>query len=186
MNVTDAVRRRRSIKTFTDRSLEREELEELLELVVLAPNHRMTEPWRFVVLGPEAKRRWGEIKGETRAGRVDDVQAAELVRRKTIESMSSLPGLVAVVQLLANDPEIREEDYATVYMGIQNLLLAAVERGLGTHVKTGAELEGAALRSALGVAEGERVVALVQIGEPAELPAEKPRAPAAARTNWLP
>ncbi len=186
MNVSDAVRRRRSIKRFTARPLDPEELAGLLELVVLAPNHRMTEPWRFVVLGPRAKRAWAEIKGESRAGRVDDAEVAEAIRRRTIEDIESLPGLIAFIQPLADAPDVREEDYATLYMGIQNLLLGAVDLGLGTHVKTGGELEGEGLREALGVGDGERVVALVQIGEPAELPAPKPRTAATHRTTWLP
>ena len=48
MDTLDAIRARRSVKDFTERPLAREELEALLELAALAPNHRMTEPWGFI------------------------------------------------------------------------------------------------------------------------------------------
>ncbi len=185
-SVPHAIQLRRSIKSFTSRAITREEIEELLGLALLAPNHRMTQPWEFIVLGPEARRAYGRIKGESRARKVDDPEAAEAVRRKTVAQMEALPAMVGFVQRLDADPEIREEDFATVYMGMQNVLLAAVERGLGTHVKTGKVLDAPETRGALGIREGERLVALVHLGEPQEIPDAKPREPVATRIRHLP
>ncbi|HEX2167011.1 MAG TPA: nitroreductase family protein, partial [Longimicrobiales bacterium] len=81
--------------------------------------------------------------------------------------------------------EIREEDYASVMMAVQNMSLAAADMGLGTHIKTGAVMEDPAARAAAGVAEGERIVAVVNVGEPEEVPSPKERAPASKFTNWL-
>ena len=47
MSLTDLLKRRRSIKKFTSRPVTRAEIETLLDAAVLAPNHRLTEPWRF-------------------------------------------------------------------------------------------------------------------------------------------
>ncbi|MBW8770359.1 MAG: nitroreductase family protein, partial [Gemmatimonadetes bacterium] len=55
MPLTDLLSRRRSIKRFTDRPVTRDEIQTLLAAAVLVPNHRLTEPWRFYVLGPEAR-----------------------------------------------------------------------------------------------------------------------------------
>lgn len=184
-DVLHAIRHRRSIKRHTERPIPREELEALLELVVLAPNHRMTEPWRFLVLGPEARRTYGYLKGESRARKVDSAEAAETLRTRTLAEVERLPALIGFVQRLDPDPKVREEDFASVYMGMQNLLLGAVSLGLGTYVKTGDLLEAPATREALGLGEGERLVALVELGEPAEVPDAKPRTPAAERTRWL-
>lgn len=186
MDTLDAIRARRSVKDFTERPLAREELEPLLELAALAPNHRMTEPWGFIVLGPKARRAYGELKGESRARRLHDPTAAEAVRRKSVAEMEALPAMVAFTQRLDDDPAVREEDFASVYMAIQNFSLGAVAVGLGTHVKTGAVLEEPATRELLGVGEKERVVALVHVGEPRETPDAKARAPAVERTRWLP
>ncbi len=186
MDIADAIRTRRSVKEFVQHAVEQETLTSLLELAVLAPNHRMTEPWGFVVLGPEARRAFGEIKGERRARPVEDPQVAETVRRNTVESMESLPALVAFTQRLDEDPAVREEDFAAVYMGIQNFLLGALAMGLGTHVKTGSILDDPATRTALGIRAGERVIALVHVGTPALVPDPKPRSSAEQRVRWLP
>ena len=55
MSIFQTIHERRSIKEFTARTVTQEEIEQLLEAVVQAPNHRMTEPWRFYVLGPKAR-----------------------------------------------------------------------------------------------------------------------------------
>ena len=186
IDIVEAIRDRRSIREFTQHPVDDATLEFLLELAVLAPNHRMTEPWRFVVLGPEARRSYGRIKGERRVGAIQDLSVAETVQRNTIESMRSLPAIAGFVQRLDPDPEVREEDFATVYMGMQNFLLGAMARELGTHVKTGAILDDPSTREALGVAPDERLVALVHVGKPAKVPQAKPRTSSKHRTHWLP
>lgn len=184
MQVQDAITTRRSIKRFTDRDVTRDEIERLLEAVVQAPNHRMTEPWRFYVLGPEARAAWGRALGARKAKRVEDPDAAAAVVDKVARGHEELPALVAVATVLDDNPEIREEDYAATFMGIQNLSLAAYSMGLGTHLKTGAVLDDPAARAAVGIPDDQRIVALVEIGEPADVPDPKARRPAAELTEW--
>jgi nitroreductase len=186
MDVSEAIRTRRSIKEFTDRPVPREEIERLLEAVVLAPNHRMTQPWRLYVLGPEARRAYGEALGARKAKRVEDPQAARAVVEKVAATHAGLPAMIAVGTMLDENPEIREEDYAAAMMGVQNLMLAAAEMGLGTHLKTGAVMDDPRARAAVGVPEGERIVAVVNLGEPAAVPEAKPRRPATDVTTWVP
>lgn len=184
LEILDAIRARRSIKRFTEREVTRDQLEALLQMATLAPNHRMTEPWRFYVMGPQAREAWGEALGARKAKRVEDPEAAAAVRAKVAREHRELPALVAVATVLDDDPEIREEDYAATFMGLENLSLAALAMGLGTHLKTGAVMDDPAARAAVGVEEGERIVALVEVGEPAEVPDAKPRTEAAKLTRW--
>jgi nitroreductase len=186
MKATDAIHQRRSIRKFTDRAVERGEIERMLEAAVLAPNHRLTQPWRFYVLGPESRRAYGAALGDRKARKVEDPEAAALVREKVAGEHAALPGMIVVAMVQNADPEIREEDYAAVMMAVQNLSLEAADLGLGTHIKSGAVMDDPAARIAAGVADGERIVAVVNVGEPAEVPAPKDRAPAATFTHWLP
>jgi nitroreductase len=71
-------------------------------------------------------------------------------------------------------------------MGVANLGLTAVDMGLGTAIRTGAVMNDPAARSAIGVVEGQRVVAIVNVGEPAEVPPPKNRTAASACTTWVP
>jgi nitroreductase len=186
MDLFEALAARRSIKSFTDRPVTRAEIERVLEVAALAPNHRMTQPWRFRVLGPEARRAYGEALGARKARKVEDPEAGELVRRKVAAEHAALPAMIAVSMRLDENPEIREEDYAATFMAIENLSLAAVAMGLGAHLKTGAVMEDPRAREAAGIPEGERLVAIINLGEPAGIAAPKPRTRASELTSWLP
>jgi len=158
----------------------------ILDVAVTAPNHRLTEPWRFYVLGARARRAYGAALGTRKAKRVDDPAAAQAVVAKVASSHADLPAMLAVAVVQDDNPEIREEDYAATWMAIQNLCLAAHALGFGTHVKSGAVMDDPASRAAVGVAEGERIVATLNLGVPAETPAAKPRAQALDCTTWVP
>jgi len=186
MHVSDAISTRRSIKRFTTRPVTRDEIETLLSAAVAAPNHRLTQPWRFYVLGPEARHAYGLVLGGRKAKKIEDPEAARTMRDTVAAEHRALPAMLVVAVADNENPEIREEDYAATMMGIQNLSLAAVELGLGTHVKTGAVMSDPAARAAAGVRERERIVAVVNIGEPAEVPAPKERQAAAVFTTWRP
>lgn len=185
MDFPALVRARRSIKRFTDAPVPRERLAELLELATLGPNFRMTQPWRFLALGPEGRRAYGAALGARKAKRITDPELAAATLRKSEEEAVAVPAMLGVVQQLHESAETRADDTAAIWMGIENLLLGAVALGLGTHLRTGAVLDDEALRAPLGVGEGERLVALIQLGLAAEVPEAKPRATAAARTTWL-
>ena len=124
--------------------------------------------------------------GRRKAKRVDDVEAADAVIEKVAETHEALPAMLAVAITLDDNPEIREEDYAAAYMGIQNLSLVAEAMGLGTHIKSGAVMDDPAARAAVGLPDGERIVATINIGEPEGLPAAKARRGATDLTTWVP
>jgi len=184
MNVLDAIVERRSIKQFADRSVARADIEALIEAAVQAPCHRMTQPWRFIVLGPRARRAYGRALGHRKAKKVEDPEAARLVVEKVASDHAALPAMLAVATVQHENPEIREEDYAAAMMGVQNLSLAAVARGLGTHIKTGAVMDDPAARAAVGVPDDQRIVAIINIGLPAVVPPPKARKSGAELTLW--
>ncbi len=186
MDLFEAINARRSIKQFTARPIARPEIERLLQAAALAPNHRMTQPWRFYVLGPEARRAYGEVLGARKAKKVEDPEAARAVIEKVAAAEAAMPAEIAVAMTLDENPEIREEDYAATMMAAQNLMLAATAMGLATHIKTGAVMDDPRARAAVGVPEGQRMVALVQLGEPAAVPEPKARRAAAEVTTWVP
>ena len=182
----DTLRNRRSIRQFTDRQPTREEIETILDAAVLAPNHRLTQPWRFYVLGAEARHGYGLALGNRKAKKIEDVAAADAMRQKVAEEHRALPLMIAVAVVEDANPEIRDEDLAATMMAVQNLALAAVDAGFGTHIKTGAIMNDPAARSVVGLPDGERIVAVLNVGEPAVVPPAKERKSAASLTTWVP
>jgi nitroreductase len=186
MRTSDAISGRRSIKRFTSRPVTRAEIETMLTAATLAPNHRLTQPWRFYVLGPEARYAYGLALGVRKARKLDDAEAARAMRDTVAAEHRALPCMVAVAVVQTDNAEAREEDYAAAMMAVQNLSLTAVELGLGTHIKTGGVMSDPAARGAAGVRDTERIVAIVNVGEPAETPPPKKREPASTLTTWVP
>ena len=94
--------------------------------------------------------------------------------------------MIAISVVQSDNPEVREEDYAAAMMAVQNIAIAAIALGLGTHIKTGGVMGDAAARAAVGVGENERIVAIVNVGEAAELPPPRKRESATAFTTQRP
>ena len=186
MPLIDLLRRRRSIKKFTDRPVTRAEIETLLDAAILAPNHRLTEPWRFYVLGPEAREAYGLALGIRKARKIEDPEASRAMRDRVAAEHRALPCMIAVAVVKSDNPEIAEEDYAAAMMGVQNIMLAAVELGLGAAIRTGGVMGDDAARAAAGVAENERIVAIINVGEPAETPSGPKKRAASELTTWVP
>lgn len=186
MDLFDAIQQRRSIKRFTDRPVSRAEIEQLLTAATLAPNHKLTQPWRFYVLGPEARYAYGAALGERKAKKAATPEAGHALRDAVANEHRALPAMIVVAIAMSDNPEVAEEDYGAAMMAVENLALCAVDLGLGTHIKTGAVMADSAARAAAGVAEGERIVAVVNVGEPDEVPPPKQRNPASSCTCWLP
>lgn len=93
IDVRTAISMRRSIKGFTNREVTRGQVEELLEVAALAPNHRMTQPWRFYVPGPIARRAHGAVLGGRKAKKVEDPDAARQVIERVALGHEQLPAL---------------------------------------------------------------------------------------------
>src|SRR3954470_7936624 len=96
MRASEAIRERRSIKRFIDRPISREEIETLLAAATLAPNHRLTQPWRFYVLGVEARFAYGLALGERKARKLEDPEAARAMRQTVADEHRALPCMIAV------------------------------------------------------------------------------------------
>ena len=52
MDVETAIRTRRTHKAYGSQPVDDDTVRELLELATFAPNHHLTNPWRFRVVGP--------------------------------------------------------------------------------------------------------------------------------------
>jgi nitroreductase len=147
----------------------RQTVEELLELARWAPNHFLTQPWRFRVLGPEALRRLAAV------GKPGELE--KLARAPTL--------VVASVKLAGDDYQRREDRFATA-AAVYIVLLAAHARGLASYWRTPKLLQLREGQAAVGMAEDEEFVGLIHLGPPVEAPAAKERKPVSDYAEFLP
>lgn len=179
MDVLEAILQRRTIKDFRPDAVTDEIIERVLAAGVWAQNHRLTEPWRFTILGPQTHRALAEIYGEVQVRALLEnctQEQRENVRAKGERKLLSKPRIVAVGSTLAADAEQRREDYAAVCCAIQNIQLAAWNNGLGMQWSTGKVIAQPETYRLLGIeAEAEEIVGLLYFGFPAAVPAARPR-----------
>jgi nitroreductase len=187
MDTFDAIAGRTSTRRFADRPVPRPVLERLLAAAVRAPNHKLTEPWRFAVLSGRSAARFAELKRAHRATKFPDPAAPEAAKaiEKTWREAASTPVFVVVMCAVSDDPVRREEDYAAVMMAVQTLLIAATAEGLGSYVRTGGIMEDPGVRELVRLPDRHRVVAVVSLGYPAGREEPKRRTDPAERTVWL-
>jgi|SRR5579862_1268740 len=160
MDVETAIRMRRTHKQFGAEPVDDAVLRELLELARHAPNHHLTQPWRFRVLGPETRRRLEDAAGEK--------EAAKLRRA---------PTLVLVSAALSGDERTDEEDLHATAAAVYAILLGATARGLASYWRTPSVLTQPDVRQLFGLAPNERVVSLIHLGPRVSEPPEKERLP---------
>jgi len=184
MDVEKAIRSRRTIKAFEPQPLERETLTELLELARWAPNHHLTNPWRFRVVGPQALGRLKRAAGALAAAEAEGADAAE-VARAAAAKLDRAPTLVVCSVVPSADPVEAEEDRHATAVAAYIVLLAAHGRGLAGYWRTPAVLRSAAGREAVGLGPEEEFVGLLHLGR-AKQSAEAPdRVPAVRYTTYL-
>ena len=121
------IRGRRSVGAFTQQPVDPALIEELLESAIYAPNHRMTQPWRFVFVQGKGVERYARIRAEM----VEPANA-----QSTYDKFAGIPFYVVVINKVSSNTEIAEEDALAAAAVIQNFLLLAQEAGLGTAWKT--------------------------------------------------
>ncbi len=171
MDIEKAIRTRRTHKAFAPRAVDPAILEELFELARWAPNHHLTNPWRFRVLGPITRERLMLLaEGEKPGAR------AKLARA---------PTLVAVSARRTGDPVQDREDLLASAVAAYLVLLGAHARGLAGYWRTVALLDDPRGREILGIPEQETPVGLLYLGEPVQEQRVPERAPTAEVVTFL-
>jgi nitroreductase len=151
VDVDEAVRTRRTHKAYKPEPVPREVLDELLELARWAPNHHLTNPWRFRILGPQALDRLKQAAGPENAKKLDRA-----------------PTLIVCSCVTSDDPVEAEEDLLAAGVAAYIVLLSAHSRGLAGYWRTPGVLRTAEGAAAVGLEPGERFVSLIHLGTPVQ------------------
>ncbi|HEX7298357.1 MAG TPA: nitroreductase [Solirubrobacteraceae bacterium] len=168
MELEEAIRTRRTHKAYGAEPVDRATLDELLDLARWAPNHHLTNPWRFRVLGPHALERLKEAAGPDAASKLDRA-----------------PTLVAVSVVQTGEPVADEEDLCAAACAAYIVLVAAHGRGLAGYWRTPEVLRTPEGRAALGLGEREHAIALLHLGPARQDQRVPDRAPAHDVVSYL-
>ena len=182
MSVYEAIYRRRSAWKYKDNPVAREKLERMLETAVWAPNHRLTEPWRFFVIqkGTEARETVADLAYQYAMNRFDNPQRAENTR----QAIMAPPVIIYVYSVPGQSDEATKENYASTICAAYNVSLTGAAEGLTVTWETGGATRHPKLKETLGAEEEWDLAALMYIGEPDEDIVTQ-RTPAQQFVKWL-
>jgi nitroreductase len=182
MDAAAAIAGRRTLKLYTGAEVPRAAVERLVALAVLAPNHRLSQPWRFRAVDRSGVARLAAfVQGEPVCGAVEARKLPAVVER--------LSGCGAVVQVACQrlgGPEQQAEDRDACAAAVQNLLVAAHADGIASFWSTSPLFaHPATMRWFGGDPEREAHVGTLWLGVPAgPMPAAPPRRPLAEVLSW--
>lgn len=174
--ISQLIKERRTVRLFKSDQVTVDQLTELLDIAVWAPNHNLREPWRFIVYTGEGRKVFADAV--IHAFTADEKEKYGENRRN--EYMTIPLHLIVV---LKEDPRQKQwdEDFSAVCCLIQNLQLAAWEQGIGMVWKSNPYMYNPKFRDAVGVLPGEKIVAALHIGYPRIIPPAVPRTPASEK-----
>jgi nitroreductase len=163
MNLENLIRTRRTHKAFGPEPVDKGTLRELFELARWAPNHHLTNPWRFRVLGPQA--------------RALLAREAELEKRGSARKLERAPTLIVLGVELQGDPSQQHDDLLAAAIAGYIVLLAAHARGFAGYWRTLPILEKASVRVGLAIPAVEQPIGLLHLGHPVQAQRAPERAP---------
>ena len=171
MNIFEAIKTRRTVHQYEPEVLEDEQVRRIVETGHYAPNHRLTWPWRFTLVGRQGRESIADRAVALKSvGRELSDSQVEKIRAKILN-----PGaLVVVSQVSCVDDFQSKEDYAAVSCAIQNIALAAHAEGLGSKWSTGGITRDDRTYEVTGVnPEQEEIVGFIWLGTPKIVPSIK-------------
>lgn len=171
MDLEQAIRTRRTHKAYGSEPVDPTVLEQLFELARWAPNHHLTNPWRFRVLGERSRNRLMELAEQTQPGSAVKLQRA--------------PTLVAVSATLGGDAAENREDLLATAVAAYIVLLGAHGRGLAGYWRTVPLLDDPRGREILGLSPHEAAVGLLYLGTPVQEQRVPERAAPAEFVSYL-
>ncbi len=176
---------RRTVHAYTRDPVPDAIIELSLAAAILAPNHRLTAPWRFVRGGRETRGRLAEIavRLKGKPGAAPDAKTADGIRQKLLDPHE----LIVVSIVRAADPAVAREDYASAACAIQNLQLALWAHEVASKWSTGKLTQDPETHATLGIdAAQQEIIGFVHVGIADVVPPTPPRPALASLVRKLP
>ncbi len=168
---------RRTIHKFRPGPVPQDAIDRAFEAAHYAPNHKLTLPWRFTLVGPQARQIFCQIGTQLKEQKGGTLsEEARLV----IEKNFMTPGLLIAVSCVQSaEPTRAREDYAAVACATQNLMLSFWASGFGSKWGTGAVTRHPRTYEQLAIdAKSEEIIGFLYVGVAEIVPPAPPRPPA--------
>jgi nitroreductase len=165
----EVLRGRRTINLYLQTPVPDKLVRDAIEAATWAPNHHVTEPWHFYLLGKKSITVCVEIVREIttakKGAKAGDFKA---------KSWSEKPGWLVVTCRDSDDAIMQREDLAACAAAVQNFMLYLWKAGVGSKWTTGDITRDARFNEIVGIdADAESVVGLIWYGYPKLTPSQQ-------------
>ena len=190
MDTMEAIAARRSIRKFKDQPVPEDLIRQVLQAATLAPSGKNRQPWRFYIVQGEERAEMVRLMREGMA-KLEEQGIGTGSAKWTAQVMERAPVTVFVFNPNAEWTNIPAEtgdwmmnvvDVQSVGAAIQNMLLKAVDLGLGSLWICDVFFASDELSAWLG--ESNQMIAAVSLGYPDEAPGPRPRKTVEEVTVW--
>ena len=186
--ITGLIQSRRTVtpEHYTTRKVHKEQIEKMLQNAVWAPNHKLTQPWRFHVFTDGGLQKLSTFLGETYLKltpkeQQNDAKLAKMLRRPMISSV-----VIAVSMKRQEEEKIPEiEEVEAVACAIQNLHLSCTAYGLGGFWATPKVIYSEEMTSFLGLSSRDKCLGIFYLGYPDIEWPQAHRRPIEYNTTWI-
>ncbi len=158
--LAERIRGRRTIKLFLQTPIDRQVIIDGIEVARWAPNHHLTEPWHFYLLGKKTMKANVDLIRQVTAEKHDASKADFKAK-----AAQDIPGWLVLTCKRSDDEVLQREDYASCCCAMQNLMLYLSEAGIGSKWATSAIAEDKRFYELLGIdQEQELIVGVLRYG----------------------
>ncbi len=173
--VIEAIRSRRSVRTYLDRPVSQETINIILEAGTYAPNARNTQPWEFIVMeGKDTLKAYSDKAKAILTKALPPSSDPNLRKRLTAPEVNLCFGAPLVILISAAKSPFAATDCP---LAAENMMLAAHSLGLGSVYSASLMTLGhdPATRADLGIPTDHEVYSAMVFGYPKEVPKMPPR-----------
>ena len=163
-SILKSILNRRDLRTFEQKPISKKIIEELLYSATWAPNHKLTEPWRFKIIKEESKPKLIHCFCQGLKSLNYSAESLQKKQEKAHINFPKIPLFIAISSQVHQDSQIDKENLLTVACGIQNMLLLAQEKGIYAHWSSGVTWTTSSMVNFLKLTPNEHFVAMLQMG----------------------
>ena len=167
--INELIKNRRSVfpRQYSEKIIDKEVIDKILENANWAPSHGKTEPWRFFVFEGKAKQKLGEFQSNL----YKNVTAPDLFLQAKFEKLKNAPmkasHIVAIGMKRQETEKIPEiEEIEAVACAVQNMHLTATAYGIGGYWASGGATYTDEMKTFLGLGEKDKVLGFFYLGYP--------------------
>ena len=167
--ITAVIKDRRTIypEFYSDRKIHREQVETILNNAIWAPNHGLTQPWKFKVFLGKGRQQLSDFL----AGLYEDTFQGDDFKQMKYNKLKNRPLMAGAVIAVSHerDPESRIpeiEEVEAIACAIQNMYLTCTAWGLGSFWSSPKLIYTEAMNDFLGLKANDKCLGLFYIGYP--------------------